>query len=168
MIDPKLYQTMAVYNGWMTDKLYDTCAQVSDDERKADKGAFFKSIHSTLNHILFADRAWMTRFSSKVYEHKGMGVDIYSDFEDLRTAHLVMAGDIEAWASELDPDWLARDLTWISSDGTRTTTRPGWVLVTHMFNHQTHHRGQIGTLLSQMGHDIGVTDLPFMPAFSAD
>lgn len=162
-MDPAPYQAMARYNIWMTERLYETCARLSDVDRRQDRGAFFKSIHSTLNHILFGDSIWMSRFTGKTFAHKGMGNDIHEDFEELRQAHLALAKEILDWAETLDPSWLDEDLTWTSSDGKRTATRPCWLLVTHLFNHQTHHRGQITTLLSQYGVDIGVTDLPFMP-----
>jgi uncharacterized damage-inducible protein DinB len=163
MIDPALYRNFAAYNAAMTTRLYDTCARMSDADRKADRGAFFKSVHSTLNHLLFADRVWMSRFTGRTYEYGAMGVDLYEDFSELKDAHLEMAGDIEAWAEALTPEWLSGDLRWTNIAGTVTTEKPKWLLVSHLFNHQTHHRGQITTLLSQAGLDIGVTDLPFIP-----
>ncbi|MEO9529107.1 DinB family protein [Roseibium sp.] len=160
---PVLYRRMAAYNALMTERVYAAAGQLSDAERKADKGAFFRSVHSTLNHILFADRAWMGRFTGRSYEIKGMGVDLYEDFEALKAAHLAMCGDISAFCEELTPKWLAGDLQWTSGMDGIARSRPRWLLVTHMFNHQTHHRGQLSTLLTQAGIDIGVTDLPFMP-----
>ncbi|WP_417680451.1 DinB family protein [Roseibium sp.] len=167
MIDPALYRAFAAYNSAMTARLYDTCAQMSDDERKADRGAFFKSVHSTLNHLLFADRVWMSRFTGKAYEFGGMGVDIYDGFSDLRHAHRDMAADIEAWTQTLTPEWLSGTLRWTNIAGTVTNEQPKWLLVSHLFNHQTHHRGQITTLLAQTGLDIGVTDLPFLPEYQS-
>ncbi|GAA0786067.1 damage-inducible protein DinB [Roseibium denhamense] len=160
--DPALYRRMAAYNLWMSEKLYAASGQMTDEERKRDRGAFFKSVHSTLNHLLFADRAWMSRFTGHPYEIKGMGVDLYADFGGLKSAHLAIAGDIIAFTGTLTPEWLAGELEWTNTRGL-TKVRPKWLLVTHMFNHQTHHRGQISTLLTQAGIDIGVTDLPFMP-----
>jgi uncharacterized damage-inducible protein DinB len=71
------------------------------------------------------------------------------------------------WSSTLTPDWLARPLTYVSKVDGQERTVPRWVLVTHLFNHQAHHRGQITTLLSQHGLDVGSTDIPFMPQFGA-
>lgn len=165
MIDPAPYRALATYNKWMTAKLYDTCGQLSDADRKADRGAFFKSIHSTLNHLLFGDRAWIGRFTGKAYENRAIGDDLFEDFSELKAAHLEMADEIEAWSETLTPEWLSGDLRWTNTAGTVTRERPCWLLVTHLFNHQTHHRGQITTLLAQAGLDVGVTDLPFMPAY---
>ncbi|EAV41991.1 hypothetical protein SIAM614_25267 [Roseibium aggregatum IAM 12614] len=163
LIDPTLYRRMAKYNSWMTEKVYAAADQMSDEDRKADRGAFFRSVHSTLNHILFADRAWMGRFTGRKYDIKGMGVDLYESFDELKAAHFDMCLQISDFAEWLTMDWLAEDQEWTSGQDRITRSRPRWLLVTHMFNHQTHHRGQVSTLLTQAGHDIGVTDLPFMP-----
>lgn len=162
-VDPGLYQRLASYNQWMTAKTYAAAEGMSDHDRKADRGAFFGSVHSTLNHLLFGDRAWMRRFTGRDYVIGGMGVDLYDDFDELRAQHLAMADDIVGFADGLSPDWLAEDLNWTSTVDGLTRVRPRWLCVTHLFNHQTHHRGQLSTLLSQAGIDIGVTDLPFMP-----
>lgn len=163
LVDPVLYRRMAKYNSWMTEKVYAAADLMSDEDRKADRGAFFRSVHSTLNHILFADRAWMGRFTGRKYEIKGMGVELFENFDELKAAHFDMCLQISDFAEWLTIDWLAEDLEWTSGQDGIPRSRPRWMLVTHMFNHQTHHRGQVSTLLTQAGHDIGVTDLPFMP-----
>ena len=162
-VDTALFQRMSAYNAWMTAKVYGAADRMSDAERKEDRGAFFKSVHSTLNHILFADRVWMTRFWKKIYDVKGMGVDIFDDYSELKAAHLEMNRDIVAFTDQLSSEWLAEVMEWTRSTDGVTRRRPRWLLVMHMFNHQTHHRGQLSTLFTQAGIDIGVTDLPFMP-----
>ncbi|WP_417687762.1 DinB family protein [Roseibium sp.] len=162
-IDPALYQRMAQYNLWMTGKVYSAADKMSDSERKEDRGAFFKSVHSTLNHLLFGDRAWLGRFNGRSYEVKPIGIDLYDDYEPLKAAHLDIANDIVAFTDEVTADWLAGTLEWVAIADGAVRYRPRWLCVTHMFNHQTHHRGQLSTLFSQTGIDIGVTDLPFMP-----
>ena len=159
---PELYQTFARYNRWMNEKLYAVAAELSDEERKTDRGAFFGSIHRTLNHILFGDRIWMNRLSGSSYEVKPMGVDLYDDFGALRAARTRLDDDILAWAEGLTLEFLQGDHAWVSGMDKKTRTQPVWLLTSHMFNHQTHHRGQITTLLSQMGKDIGSTDMPWM------
>ncbi|TQV83258.1 DinB family protein [Denitrobaculum tricleocarpae] len=163
MIEPEVFQRYAKYNAWMNGKLYDVCSTLDDDLRKRDQGAFFKSIHSTLNHILFGDRAWMGRFTGRDYEIKPIGVDLYEDFEVLRAARTEMDQDILDWTSGLGRPWLERSLTWTSGSDGKTRSQVTWQLVLHMFNHQTHHRGQLTTLFSQQGLDIGPTDMPWMP-----
>jgi uncharacterized damage-inducible protein DinB len=156
-------QAFAVYNGWMNRKLYEAAAQLSDDARKADRGAFFRSIHSTLNHILWGDRLWLGRFNGQQYATGAVGVDLYDDFADLLAARRAHDDDIGAWAAGLTDAALAGSLTWYSAMRQQHISRPHWVCVVQMFNHQTHHRGQATTLLMQAGIDPGVTDFPFAP-----
>lgn len=163
-----LYGAFASYNQWMNEKLYTTCAGIDDDTRKADRGAFFGSLHSTLNHLLFGDRAWMGRFTAKTYVMAPSGADIYADFEELRSERAAMDQEIIDWTASLTDDWLQGDLTWVSSADSIERSRPRWICVSHMFNHQTHHRGQAHCLLTQLGHDIGPTDMPWTPTLGFD
>jgi uncharacterized damage-inducible protein DinB len=137
--------------------------ELGDAERKADRRAFFGSIHSTLNHILWGDRVWLPRFSGGSYPAGRIGEDLYDDFEALQAARRAMDDDITAWAAQLDTAQLAGTLTWFSAIAQREMSRPRWLCVMQMFNHQTHHRGQVTTLLRQAGVDPGVTDLPWAP-----
>jgi uncharacterized damage-inducible protein DinB len=155
--------TMAEYNEWMNQKLYAICAEIPDHVRKSDRGAFFKSIHGTLNHLLYGDRAWIRRFTGQSFDLPEMGVDLYADFEELHQARIDMDQIIRDWAGTLSEEWLQQTFQYTSASTGVTHTRPAWILVTHMFNHQTHHRGQLTTLLSQLGYAPGVTDLPWLP-----
>lgn len=163
MISPVHARTMASYNRWMNERLYALCADLGDAERKRDRGAFFKSVHGTLNHLLYGDRAWMSRFLGRDLGWNGPADELYGDFEELRAARAALDHLIEDWAAGLQERWLAADFTYTSRIDGRTRTLPAWLLVTHLFNHQTHHRGQLTTLLSQLGVDVGVTDLPWLP-----
>jgi uncharacterized damage-inducible protein DinB len=154
------YTTIASYNQWMNQKLYAVCADIPNLDRQSDRGAFFKSIHGTLNHILVADRIWLGRFTQQPFTSQ-LDNELYSNFSELRTQREQLDRTIIAWAENLTPDWLDRDYTYTNSSGV-TRTLPYWLLVTHLFNHQTHHRGQLTTLLNQLGYDPGVTDLPAM------
>ncbi|MEM8988427.1 MAG: DinB family protein [Pseudomonadota bacterium] len=168
MSTPQLYQTFSEYNIWMNGRLYAVCGELDDAARKADRGAFFGSIHSSLNHVLFGDRAWMGRFTGRDYGVKPIGQDLYEDFDALKAARLEMDDEIKSWTTSLDVDWLTQDFVWKSGIDGKTRRQPTWVLVSHMFNHQTHHRGQVTTLLSQLGKDIGSTDLPWGPYMQPD
>lgn len=168
MFSPAYARTMAAYNRWMNEKIYAACGKLSDDERKADRGAFFKSIHSTLNHLLWADRTWIARFTqgtplAKDYPKVPFGSDLHADWNELEAARRTADADIEAWAALLSETWLASDFSWYSGVTKSSRTLPGWLVAAHMINHQTHHRGQITTLLSQYGIDPGDTDLMLMP-----
>lgn len=168
MISTDHVRTMARYNQWMNEKIYAACERLSDDERKADRGAFFKSIHSTLNHLLWGDMMWLGRFTKdtsleKDYPKVPSGTDVHADWDGLKAARAAIDDDILAWAPTVNAEWLAADFSWYSGITKSTRTRPAWLLVTHLFNHQAHHRGQVTTLLSQYGIDPGDTDLMLMP-----
>jgi uncharacterized damage-inducible protein DinB len=168
MITLQYVQTMARYNRWINDKIYAACERLTDADRKEDSGAFFKSIHTTLNHVLWGDYMWLGRFVQgsaldKIYPKAGIGTDLYDDWSALKTARIEMDTDILVWVAALDTDWLARDFSWYSGLTKTTRTKPAWLLVAHLFNHQTHHRGQVTTLLSQRGINPGDTDLMLMP-----
>jgi uncharacterized damage-inducible protein DinB len=163
MFEGSYPQLMAAYNATMNEKFYDAAAKLDDVERKRDRGAFFKSIHATLDHIVWGDGAWLGRFDGNTYATGPIGVVLYEDFDALRTARRALDEKIVAWASGLSAAWLAEPMTWQSKLYGFTQTHPRWVQITQMFNHQTHHRGQVATLLMQAGVDVGVTDLPMIP-----
>ncbi len=108
-------------------------------------------------------RIWLGRFTQQPFTAK-LDAELYSDFSELRGQRELLDRTIIDWADNLTPAWLETELHYTNSSGV-TRTLPHWLLVTHMFNHQTHHRGQLTTLLNQMGYDAGVTDLPAMPEF---
>ncbi|HIK39045.1 DinB family protein [Thermoleptolyngbya sp. M55_K2018_002] len=163
MIDVDYCQTMAKYNQWMNRRLYALCADLSDGDRRQDRGAFFKSIHGTLNHLLYGDRAWLRRFTHQPLTGLAIGQDLYENFDELRQAREQCDKEILIWVQRITADWLAQPFTFHSKADGKAHTLPTWTLVVHLFNHQTHHRGQITTLLSQLGLDPGVTDLPWLP-----
>ena len=163
MTTPALYQTFAAYNRAMNRAVYAVCAGIPDAERRADRGAFFKSVHGTLNHLMFGDHAWLNRFDGGKRPTPPPGTDLYDDFSELRRAREALDDEIVAWTESLSADWLTELVEWHSNMDGVTRTQPRWLLVSHLFNHQTHHRGQLTTILSQMGYDVGVTDLTRVP-----
>lgn len=167
MITKAHVELMSQYSRWMNLKLYASCAQLEDSKRREDLGAFFGSIHLTLNHLLHGDRMFLSRFEGRNEEFAPLGTELFPNFEDLHRERLSTDQHIARWANDLDTQWLGEALTYKSMSDGKTRTIEHWVLVTHLFNHGTHHRGQITTLLSQLGLDVGVTDIPFMPAFEA-
>jgi len=166
MIDHAYCQTMARYNQWMNQKLYAICAEIPDEERKRDRGAFFKSIHGTLNHLLYGDRVWLGRFLGQPFSAGGLGQELYSDFDELCRERQITDEALILWTNEIEASWLERSFEYTSGIDQKTRVLPAWVLVTHVFNHQTHHRGQLTTLLSQMGLNPGITDLPWLPTLN--
>ena len=161
---PKTYfELMAEYNKWMDGKIYDVCQNIPDTDRKKDMGAFFKSIHSTLNHIYFGDLAWIERLRDNKFTPREIGVDLFDNFDDLWTAQKKMDSEILDWTRTLTPEFLNETFDYVSNVENFNRTLPRWVLATHMFNHQTHHRGQVTTLIKQLGYEPGITDIPWLP-----
>jgi len=163
MIDRAFCELMARYNRWMNERLYALCAGMTDAERKRDRGAFFGSIHGTLNHLLWGDRMWMGRFTGPPCPHPAFGADMFGDFAELAREREATDRAMLAWAEHVPGEWLASTLTYTSKVDGKTRSLPAAVAVVHLFNHGTHHRGQLTTLMKQAGLDPGVTDLPWLP-----
>jgi uncharacterized damage-inducible protein DinB len=165
MMSPEWLGGLARYNRWMNEKLYGAAATLSDEARKRDSGAFFKSIHGTFNHLLIADRVWLARFTGANIPDGFMGPggiraldqELYGEFDELRRERVRTDDELSAWIAALTPERLAGPLVFMRP-GQRYES-PLWWAVAHVFNHQTHHRGQITALLMQQGRDPGVTDL---------
>jgi uncharacterized damage-inducible protein DinB len=156
----------AEYNRWMNEKIYAAARTLTDEERKKDLGAFFKSVHGTLNHLLWGDTVWLARFRGTPVSLPPSGTILFDDFDELSSARAEKDGEILTWAGSVTEEWLARPNTWTSGMYGLTFHHPTWALVLQMFNHQTHHRGQVTTLLMQLGVDPGVTDIPMLPALN--
>jgi uncharacterized damage-inducible protein DinB len=163
MITPEYARTMARYNRWMNGKLYDCAATLDDAARKQDVGAFFKSIHGTLNHLLLADRVWMGRFIGPEYVPTSLAQELYPDFGELRREREKADASIEAYAATLDEAALSRTLHYTSISRPAPQAKALGLALAHFFNHQSHHRGQVTALLMQRGVDPGVTDLIALP-----
>ena len=148
------YRLFAGYNAWCNTRLYAAVATVSDADYRADRGAFFKSLHGTLNHILVGDRIWMARFTGAGEMPKSLDAILYEDFADLRAARQTEDARILGYVEGLSEADLAGTIRY------RTITRPQEIeqplapALDHFFNHQTHHRGQAHALLSAaIGND---------------
>lgn len=159
----------AKYNLEFNGKLFHQLSELADAERKKDMGAFFASIHGTLNHILLADRIWLERFAvafpamsslngaALVHDFKSLDQELFADFGELHAERRHTDRVISNWAEELSDDRLRETMSYRNSTG-HLRKHHSWVAVAHMFNHQTHHRGQVTTMMYQLGYDAGVTD----------
>src|SRR6267142_1840157 len=144
MIDPAYVRRMARYNRWQNTNLYGVADALPDEERRRERGAFFGSIHKTLSHLLWADRTWMSRFSADVQKPDAgipESVSLYPDWDDLKQKRATFDGTMIEWADRIDDAALSGELSYFSRGANRNITAPKWALITHMFNHQTHHRG---------------------------
>lgn len=159
---------MARYNRWMNERLYAVADNLGDAERKRDRGAFFGSIHGTLNHLLLADRIWLGRLigPAPVGAELGPGgirtldQELYADFDELRRERAKTDSELASHVATLTEDTLAGPLRFVRNGAPNEL--PLWHALAQLFNHQTHHRGQVTTLLMQAGKDPGVTDLVAM------
>ncbi|MHA1566285.1 MAG: DinB family protein [Alphaproteobacteria bacterium] len=142
------FRRFAQYNAWANGRLYDACGMLPEPEYLAERGAFFGSIHGTLNHILVGDRAWMARLEGVASTITSLDEILHRDLASLRGAREQEDGRIIAYVDGLSAARLAEDLHYASVAGDRFVTPVGQVLA-HLFNHQTHHRGQVHDLLSQ-------------------
>jgi uncharacterized damage-inducible protein DinB len=167
MITPDYCELMARYNRWMNERLYELCATMADSERRRDRGAFFGSIHGTLNHLLWADRMWLGRFVGPQCTYPQFGADMFASFDQLSREREATDRAMLNWAGNFLAEWLAAPLVYTSVVDGKTRRLPAAVAAIHMFNHGTHHRGQLTTLLKQAGIDPGVTDLPWVPGIVA-
>ncbi len=147
------FRMLARYNRLANERLYASCAELDDAARRQDRGAFFRSIHGTLNHIMIGDRIWMARFEGGIVASTGLDAILHDDFDELHAARITEDARIEAFVASLDDIRLDDTLAYISHEG-HAFEDPMAVLLPHFFNHQTHHRGQITAMLRQ-------TDCPY-------
>jgi uncharacterized damage-inducible protein DinB len=166
MITPAYARTMARYNRWQNESLYREALKLSDEERRRDRGAFFGSIHGTLNHLFWGDSLWLSRFGRGEKPRTASvkdSVGEFEDFADLAVARPALDARIIAWAEALTAETIAGDITWWSGINKANVSRPAALIFTHFFNHQTHHRGQAHALLTIAGTKPDDTDLIYMP-----
>jgi uncharacterized damage-inducible protein DinB len=160
-VQPAFVRTMAGYNAEMNRRLYAAAARLSDADRRQLRGAFWGSIHGTLCHLLWGDQAWMSRFDGwpkpAVIQKESAG--LVADFDELRRLRVPADEKISDWANRVDDAWLAQDLVWFSQSVQKELHQPRGFLVTHFFNHQTHHRGQAHAMITAAGEQTGDTDL---------
>jgi uncharacterized damage-inducible protein DinB len=141
----------AGYNAWANERLYEAASKLSDPDYRADRGAFFKSVHGTLNHLLVADRIWMQRFTGTGDAPRQLDAILFEKFSELREARRVEDARISNFCAELTDERITRDFTYRTIVNATTITQPLGPALDHFFNHQTHHRGQAHCLLTGVG-----------------
>lgn len=160
MITPAYVQMMAQYNLWQNESLYAAADGLTEKQRQLDRGAFFGSIHDTLSHILWGDTLWMGHFDGAAKP-----TSTAQEWSALKTGRLVADKRIIDWASRIEPDELTGDLAWYSGVLKQDIVKPRGMCITHSFNHQTHHRGQVHGMLTAAGAKPDDTDIIFMPDY---
>jgi uncharacterized damage-inducible protein DinB len=148
------YLMFAGYNAWCNERLYDAAAKLSDADYRADRGAFFRSVHGTLNHLLVGDRIWMQRFTGQGEVPRSLEAILFDDFKSLHAARRAEDARINRYIEglgETDLSGTIRFRTFVNPTDIEQELSPA---LDHFFNHQTHHRGQAHALLSSIiGND---------------
>ncbi len=153
-----MFKTLARFNAWANTGLYESCARLSDAEYKRDRKAFFGSVHNTLNHLLVVDRLWRGRVEGWKAEISSLDQILHKDFDVLRVARVAEDTAIVRLVDGLDAKRLLQPLKYKFMDGTPAETKLDLVLMT-LFNHQTHHRGQVHVMLTQAGIKPAAMDI---------
>ncbi len=152
------YEILARYNQWANQRLNQAVEPLSDAQYRQDCGAFFHSIQGTLNHILVADRIWLYRITGERDCPSHLDAILYDKFDVLRTARDEEDKRIVNIISALDEQKLYSRLKYCNMKGEQFE-QPLMLVLGHLFNHQTHHRGQAHTLLTQLNCEAPVLDL---------
>ncbi|WP_116131735.1 DinB family protein [Tropicimonas sp. IMCC34043] len=165
MISVEYVQVMARYNAWQNETMIGLAETLDPAELTRDCGAFFRSILGTLNHLLWVDRLWMSRLADWKQPEGSLAdsAQCYPTLAAWKCDRMRADARILLWARQLRPAQLRGTLAWRSASKEVEVTSPIGLCVVHMFNHQTHHRGQIHAMMSAAGAVTGLTDLVFMP-----
>jgi uncharacterized damage-inducible protein DinB len=142
---------LARYNAWANRRIYDAAARLADADYRGDRGAFFGSVHGTLNHLLATDRIWMRRFTGEGEAPDRLDAILFEELAPLRAARETEDARIAGWVDGLTPERLAATIRYSPLSNPGSIEQPLGPALVHLFNHQTHHRGQVHGLLTAIG-----------------
>ncbi len=155
------YTMLAGYNAWANRRLYAAAARLSDADYRADRGAFFKSLHGTLNHLLATDRIWMKRFTGGGEAPNRLDAILHEHLVDLDAARTAFDRHIIDWVDALDEAQLRGVIRYRRVSTPEEFVQPLMPALDHWFNHQTHHRGQAHMIMTTLGRQAPELDLLF-------
>ena len=155
------YRMFAAYNAWANARVYSAAGTVAHDDYMRDLGAFFHSVHGTLNHILYADGVWMTRFHGGQTGPVKLNTILYEDFESLKLARESEDVRIVGFINGLSAEQLNGTFSYTRGNPPETYTDRLANTLAHFFNHQTHHRGQVHMMLTMLGRPSLELDLVY-------
>jgi uncharacterized damage-inducible protein DinB len=155
------YRMFGHYNTWANGRLYDAAAKLSDEQYRADRGAFFKSVHGTLNHLLVTDRIWMRRFTGTGDAPNRLDTILFDSFDELRTAREAEDRRIADFVDGLDEVRIEGTISYRRVSSPEQFEQQLGPALAHWFNHQTHHRGQVHALLTGLVGSAPELDLLF-------
>jgi uncharacterized damage-inducible protein DinB len=151
---------MAQYHEWAYCRLNDALRPIDDTAYRKDHGLFFGSIHGTLNHLLLVDKLWFGRFVDEIFPVESLGQELEADREKLSDALAAQARRWQEFIGASEEPNFGGALHYYNTKG-KEYTLPYAPTILHVFNHGTHHRGQISTAITQLGHDAPEMDLPY-------
>lgn len=165
MISAEYCRLMARYNSWQNASLVTAADGLTNGDRWKDRGAFFKSIAATLNHLYWADALMLRRLQGNPRPEESIKHSLASPsaWDDFKTRRLQRNEEIEDWAARLRDVDLSGMLVWYPGDGSTRFEKPKALCAVQLFNHQTHHRGQVHAMLTAAGAKPEPTDLPMLP-----
>ena len=165
MITNKYLQMMARYNRWQNREIFAAVDLMPDAERREDRGLFWGSIHGTLSHIYWADRIWLSRFD--LVDPPGIlnpqSPQFVEDWAELKDRRVSLDDLMVEWSDGYKDGLIKGTLKFFSGSLNKDVEAPLSVVLPHIFNHQTHHRGQVHALLTAAGGKTADTDLFLMP-----
>lgn len=153
------FMMFAAYNAWANQQIYDASSTLTQDEFIRDVGAFFKSMRGTLNHLLVADRIWLKRFTGEGDAPSSLDTTLFVDFAKLWKARKAEDHRLIEWIGSQSEKALAGRFTYMTVTDMRTISQRLSPALSHLFNHQTHHRGQAHTVLTVLGKEAPTLDL---------
>ena len=153
------FQLLANYNKWANEKIITSCKKLTETEYMKDRGAFFSSIHGTLNHLLVVDRAFVAYIEEKNHGLKSLDQILYENLFQLEEARIKEDKRLVDLVNNLSEESIHKEITYNGFETGKTTHTINTILLS-MFNHQTHHRGQIHNMLSQAGIKPPQIDIP--------
>jgi uncharacterized damage-inducible protein DinB len=160
------YRMFGHYNEWANRRLYDAAARLSTEQYRADRGAFFKSVHGTLNHLLVTDRIWMRRFTGEGDAPHRLDAILFETFVELRAARESEDRRILDFVDLLDDIRIAGTIRYRRVSTPEEFEQPLAPALAHWFNHQTHHRGQVHALLTALAGGAPELDLLYFQRLS--
>ena len=153
------FQMFGHYNAWANTRLYDAAARLDGEQYRADRGAFFKSVHGTLNHLLVTDRIWMQRFTGEGDAPNRLDAILFESFDDLRAARAAEDRRIVDFVDGLDDGRIAGTIKYRRVSSPEEFEQQLAPALAHWFNHQTHHRGHVHALLTGLVGEAPELDL---------
>jgi len=161
------YRMFAHYNAWANSRLYETAARLSGEQYRADRGAFFKSVHGTLNHLLVTDRIWMQRFTGEGDAPNRLDAILFETFDELRAARKAEDRRILGFVEGLDDRRIEGTIKYRRVSSPEAFEQALAPALAHWFNHQTHHRGQVHALLTGLLGQAPELDLLYFQRLAA-